>query len=63
MHFWNFVLLCWGYMFLPLISEQLKSFWQSKNKFSYKEVPRNREDNENIQFLLSKNVNPAMKFL
>lgn len=36
MHFWNFMLLCWGCMFLPLISEQQTFFWQCKNKLSYK---------------------------
>lgn len=36
MHFWNFMLLCWGCMFLPLISHQQTFFWQCKNKLSYK---------------------------
>lgn len=48
--------LGWGYMFLPLISEQLKIFWQCKNKLSYK-VPTNREGNENIQFFKKKPLN------
>ena len=52
MHFWNFMLLSWGCMFLPLISEQQKFFWHCKNKLSYK--ISTKMGNEYIQFLLKK---------